>query len=686
MTVSGYAATTYYVSTAGDDNNSGTSPDAPFLTIEKARDVVRTVNGSMSGDIYVYLRGGTYYTANGLAFGISDSGMNGYNVIYKAYNGEIPIISGGTKITGWTLYDSAKNIYKATIDASLDFRQIYVGGQRAIRARIPNLTDSVTFASYYQAISSNPFTVNASEISNWDNLNHVECVWISHWHQKRARIESYSEIGSEATITFKSPEKDDAVLNHSSQNPTYYYFENAYEFLDQEGEWYLDKGTHTLYYKPRAGEVMSSVEVIVPQAENVITLTGTPSIYIHNIIFDGITFECSNWTKPNTNGYLNWQDGLQLTTDGSSIVPGMVQMDYAKSIIFERNVFRNSGAHGLVTVHNTTGNTIVGNVFTDLAGGGIYINAANDSGASRYDIIKYNVVEKPGQVYSDCIGILATRVAHMTIEHNMIRNCPYSGINIGWSWNDSDQGCHDNEVRYNRIYNVMQLHDDGGGIYSLGRMDASNFHHNYVSGIAPSAYNGGYSIVGIYLDNGSCHKTVENNVFDSTTAAFLAVNPPNYHNTFQNNYYNVGVGQIGVWDQIGVWEKGVDPNNIEINNVYVTGQNWPQAAQDIINGAGDQPANPDIDQFVVVSPNGNEIFFIGQKVSILWTTSVSFANACIEYSSDNGGTWNDVATTLNTGSYIWTVPNAVSNNCLVRVSDAANSSFADTSDAGFNVY
>src|SRR5687768_4993269 len=47
---------TFYVAPDGDDSNAG-SITAPFRTVEHARDVVRTVKSTMTGDIYVYLRG-----------------------------------------------------------------------------------------------------------------------------------------------------------------------------------------------------------------------------------------------------------------------------------------------------------------------------------------------------------------------------------------------------------------------------------------------------------------------------------------------------------------------------------------------------------------------------------------------------------------------------------------------------
>ena len=50
---------TYYVAPNGNDANPGTIT-SPFRTLQRARDVVRTVNANMTGDIYVYLRGGSY--------------------------------------------------------------------------------------------------------------------------------------------------------------------------------------------------------------------------------------------------------------------------------------------------------------------------------------------------------------------------------------------------------------------------------------------------------------------------------------------------------------------------------------------------------------------------------------------------------------------------------------------------
>lgn len=204
---------TYYVDPAnGNDSADGAAASSSFRTITKARDTVRRLCAQMSGDIVVYLRGGTYFIDSTIAFDAADSGSQGFSVIYNAYRHERPVISGGKRIIGWTLADPAKNIYQAAVDPALDFRQIYVGGQRAIRARTPNLTDSATLGPRLKAISTDPFTVGASEISAWSNLNQVECVWVAHWKDRRARIASFTTNGPRAILTFMEPEGSAAGL------------------------------------------------------------------------------------------------------------------------------------------------------------------------------------------------------------------------------------------------------------------------------------------------------------------------------------------------------------------------------------------------------------------------------------------------------------------------------------------
>jgi hypothetical protein len=88
----------------------------------------------------------------------------------------------------------------------------------------------------------------------------------------------------------------------------------------------------------------------------------------------------------------------------------------------------------------------------------------------------------------------------------------------------------------------------------------------------------------------------------------------------------------------------------------------------------------------VTSPNGGENWEVNSQQSITWTSTGTVGYVKIEYSTNNGQNWTEIAaSTENDGSYPWTVPNAVSNQCLIRVSETDGSP-ADTSDAVFTIF
>ena len=90
------SATNYYVATNGSDGNAGTLA-SPFLTLERARNAIRT-NGLPAGGVTVYLRGGTYFRTNTFLLTNSDSGTMTSPVVYAGYPGETAVISAGKPV------------------------------------------------------------------------------------------------------------------------------------------------------------------------------------------------------------------------------------------------------------------------------------------------------------------------------------------------------------------------------------------------------------------------------------------------------------------------------------------------------------------------------------------------------------------------------------------------------------
>lgn len=86
----------------------------------------------------------------------------------------------------------------------------------------------------------------------------------------------------------------------------------------------------------------------------------------------------------------------------------------------------------------------------------------------------------------------------------------------------------------------------------------------------------------------------------------------------------------------------------------------------------------------VMSPNGSEVFQIGSSQSIIWSGNGS-STVNIEYSTNNGANWLNVANNISGTSYSWNVPAPSSLQALVRIVDASNPSIADTSDTLFYI-
>ncbi len=82
----------------------------------------------------------------------------------------------------------------------------------------------------------------------------------------------------------------------------------------------------------------------------------------------------------------------------------------------------------------------------------------------------------------------------------------------------------------------------------------------------------------------------------------------------------------------------------------------------------------------LTSPNGGS-YFSGSTLALSWS-SLGVAAVRLEYSLD-GTTWTEIASNVDAAlsRYAWTVPAVDSSSVVVRVSDVASGSLADTSDA-----
>ncbi len=125
------------------------------------------------------------------------------------------------------------------------------------------------------------------------------------------------------------------------------------------------------------------------------------------------------------------------------------------------------------------------------------------------------------------------------------------------------------------------------------------------------------------------------------------------------------------------------PNTITNSALVRVSDSTNISTNDISNAAFTIKAPSSI---TVVSPNGGESWVAGSQHSIIWN-SASITKVKVEYSSNNGTSWSVItdSTLANAGNIGWVVPNIITSQAKVRVSDYADASVFDINDVVFNI-
>jgi hypothetical protein len=514
----------YYVDPAlGSDSNIGTLA-APFQTLAMARDSVRTINSSMTGDIVVYLRGGIYSLSETLTLDEQDSGNNGFRVIYRNYPYEEPIMDGGTQISGWTAVSNG--IYSASAEG-LVFNQLYVNNRPAQRARYPE------HGSPYEIIANTDtaqqIRINVDEIENWSNLNRVQMVIASSFTSCRLRIDSFTTTDTEAIVTPMDPERAAywGWLDGPLDGTPSYYFENHFSFLDNPGEWFLDIDTDTVYYMPRADEDMSTVNVFVPQLEQLLSVEDAEDVTLF-----GITFQHAAWLDPMSQGMVQRQGSMQVlatqdadtdewSTKQYNVVPVATYFKGIKNMRIERCVFTKMGSAGMGFDTGTSNNIVVGNVFSEIAESGIIYDMDNNRNASGDDLSTLDTFDsnyffRIGTLYFGGTGLFAFWPDQITIANNEFSQITGLGMNVGWGATADATATKAPIIEYNRIHDTSTRALDSGGIHTKSNLQGAEINENWIYNITkrswwdtgPERYSHG-----IYLDDESQNANVSSNVF-----------------------------------------------------------------------------------------------------------------------------------------------------------------------------
>ena len=551
-----------WISPKGSDFNDGTrqSPKATLTSaLRQAREWRRTEDNRIQGGITIYMEGGTYAFHEPVFIRPEDSGTKESPTIIRSVGDEKVVLSGGICINGWK---KQGKVWVADVPVfngrPLDFRQLWVNGKKAVRAR--DVEDFEKMNRICSVDEKNemlyvPVVSIRRLIDNKGNLKakYAEMVLHQMWCVANLRIRSVEVQGDSAAIRFHQPESR-IQFEHPWPRPmvttdghnSAFYLTNARELQGVPGEWYHDIDARKVYYYPREGEKMQEAEVIVPAVETLVRVEGTLDRPVCHIRFEKITFSYTTWMRPSEKGHVPLQAGMYLT-DGYRIDPKMqrnylnhpldnqgwlgrpaaaVRVVAAKQIDFERCRFEHLGSTGLDYEEAVQGGVVRGCLFRDIAGNGLLVGSFSPAAhethlpydpADRREVCTQQQINncyftEIGNEDWGCLAIAAGYVGDVNIEHNEISEVPYSGISLGWGWTQTVNCMRNNRVHANLIHHYAKHMYDVAGIYTLGSQPKSYVTENCVHSI----YKPGYvhdpnHWFYLYTDEGSSFITVRDN-------------------------------------------------------------------------------------------------------------------------------------------------------------------------------
>jgi hypothetical protein len=562
---SGYASEAtvrFYVSTYGNDSNSGTF-EQPFASLEAAKTAVRNARvKDLKEPAEVIIRGGTYYLEQTLELEPEDSGTRDAPVTWRAYENERVILSGGKRITGnwkpdaggktwyvdlpetkgWKRDVNTPETYQKKPSGPWNFRQLFVEETRAIRARFPNKDEKNPFL-YAEDGSMEHIKLGEGQVkSEWGIEPDAQINLVPNWRFFNQWNDVTRVDVKNSEIHFGPRERHAKVIAGN-----WFWIEGVKSELDQPGEWYLDPVKGQLFYMPEPEQNPNNMQFVAPNLNRIIYLKGDvgKDTHVEFVSFKGIEFRHTTFTLG--------QIEARVHTDGA------VMFENAQNCTVEECHFENIGGYALWLHLDSKNNLFHRNTVLNSGGGGVLLTGA------RLSYMDDTKIFTPGEAAAKVAPYLTT-ISHNTVKHcgliryygggvhidsrpasmamypgNHIAHNHFQGLSRNGIFSFRNQG--GNVVEFNEIHDCMQTTIDGAAIHfaSMNRFNAPNFIlNNYLYDIwgfeqmpdgKPIRRLGN----GVFLDWATSNTTVKNNVVYNAAGETIKNIMGNWNLDIENN-------------------------------------------------------------------------------------------------------------------------------------------------------
>jgi len=346
------------------------------------------------------------------------------------------------------------------------------------------------------------------------------------------------------------------------------FLEHARAFLDEPGEWFLDRRAGELLYLAGPSESPADAVVVAPALTNLVRINGTAEQPVRNLRFEGLRFEHTDFPLPAL-GYSEIQAAHfgPCTNAPTQVQPVAIECVYALGCRFERCRFAHLNASGIGFGAGCREDALDRCVIEDIGGNGVMVGwrgvgrlQAGSEGnldadwqdpedAPRGNQVVRCTIRRCGADSRGGVGVWAAFSADTRIAHNEIYELPYTGISVGYRWDSTPTSQARCVVEGNHIYDVMRVLADGGGVYTLGFQPGTVLRGNRIHHVHRSAFaQGGAPNNGFFVDEGSKGFRFEGNAVYATSGEAVRFNQcqREWHTWVGNRFGDAvssGVGQ-----------------------------------------------------------------------------------------------------------------------------------------------
>lgn len=299
-------ALTVYVSPDGSDESAGTI-EQPFATIDRARIEVRKL--PRERPVCVALRKGKYLLKHGLQWTAEDSGKPDAPILYRAFENEQVVISGGLTIKGFqritdedTLQRLPEEARESVLFADLkrqgitDFGELkphglgtmaspaaglFIDGKFMPQAQWPNAEFSQTGKVVSSDENGAVVEFKNERLLRWTRASQAQLrgYWYWDWADRTLAIGAVSPDRMQLQIT-------QPLGNYGIRDNRRFQIINLLEEIDRPGEWFLDRQTGLLYLFPPSGLDDIDLAEFSLLSEPLLRLSDVSDVVFQNLVIE----------------------------------------------------------------------------------------------------------------------------------------------------------------------------------------------------------------------------------------------------------------------------------------------------------------------------------------------------------------------------------------------------------------